>query len=728
MSSAPLLDFVVPDDLLKEALAKTGTADQVADLALMPGTGEGKPPPMRPILRRYGYAGVSLFTLAAFITLLVDNGVSTVLAPDIQKSFHLSDTGLGLVVGLTAASQIAIGLPIALWSDRSKRTFIAGATLIFFAFIVPLMAFTYSIWAFASLLVLTTVGHAPRDTTHLSYLSDAYPTESRARIFAYHSGADPVARTLGIFLVGLVASLTGSWRWGVVLAVLGVPVGMAILRLREPVRGANESSHILKASGLTADAAEAPTPKVLLGSAVQRLLRIRSFYYQLVAVAILGFVGVGVQAFGSLFLKRHWHLSVGERADVYLAVGFAAFLGIPIAGFIGDRLFRQRPESLLLVGGASLVGFGFFFTAGLYMPTLWLLVVCWFLAECSLAPLGLAIAQTVAATAPPDMRSLAYALFGVSGLVLGGFFGTVIMGALSAAHGPRAALTLVLPIALAGAAVMAYGSRFVRRDITLVIQDILEHHQEAERRHAGGAIPALQVRNLDFAYGTQQVLFNVSLDVAEGEIAALLGTNGAGKSTILRAVSGLEHPTRGVVRLFGSNSTYLEAEQILDLGVAMLPGGKTTFPGLTVLDNLRVASHTLRRDGARQRAAIDEVLSAFPQLARRRDAKGGTLSGGEQQMLALGRVMLTKPRLLLIDELTLGLAPKIVEELIAIVRRVNAEGTTILLVEQSVNLALTLADHSFFLERGEVRFDGATAELLTRDDLLRPVFLTGGDA
>jgi branched-chain amino acid transport system ATP-binding protein len=146
------------------------------------------------------------------------------------------------------------------------------------------------------------------------------------------------------------------------------------------------------------------------------------------------------------------------------------------------------------------------------------------------------------------------------------------------------------------------------------------------------------------------------------------------------------------------------------------------------MDNLRVASHTLRRDGARQRAAIDEVLGTFPQLARRRDAKGGTLSGGEQQMLALGRVMLTKPRLLLIDELTLGLAPKIVEELIAIVRRLNADGTTILLVEQSVNLALTLADHSFFLERGEVRFDGATAELLTRDDLLRPVFLTGGDA
>ena len=355
---------------------------------------------------------------------------------------------------------------------------------------------------------------------------------------------------------------------------------------------------------------------------------------------------------------------------------------------------------------------------------LWLLVLCWFLAEASLAPLTIAIAQTVAATAPPDMRSLAYAMFGVSGLVLGGFLGTILLGAISGSNGSRTALTLVAPVAVLGGAVMAYGSRFVKRDITLVIEDVLERHREGERRKAGGAVPALQVHNLDFSYGTQQVLFDISLEVAEGEIAALLGTNGAGKSTLLRAVSGLDHPTRGTVRVFGTNSTYLEAEQVIDLGVAMLPGGKTTFPSLTVAENLRLAAHTLRRDPARVRSAIDEVFATFPGLARRRDAKGGTLSGGEQQMLGLARVMLTKPRLLLVDELTLGLAPKIVEELIAIIRRLNAGGATVLLVEQSVNLALTLADHSFFLERGEVRFDGPTAELLARDDLLRPVFLT----
>jgi ABC-type branched-subunit amino acid transport system ATPase component len=230
---------------------------------------------------------------------------------------------------------------------------------------------------------------------------------------------------------------------------------------------------------------------------------------------------------------------------------------------------------------------------------------------------------------------------------------------------------------------------------------------------------ALEVRNLDFAYGSQQVLFGVSLTVAQGEIAALLGTNGAGKSTILRAVAGLDPPAGGTIHVFGEDTTYTEAEEIVRKGVALLAGGRMTFPSLTVEENLRVGAYSLKGN-----AAIDDVYRRFPPLASRRQQRAGTLSGGEQQMLALGRVLLTKPRLLLIDELTLGLAPKVVEDLIGIVREVNAQGTTVLLVEQSANLALALAAHSFFLERGEVRFDGPTEELLGRDDLLRPVFLS----
>ncbi len=157
-------------------------------------------------------------------------------------------------------------------------------------------------------------------------------------------------------------------------------------------------------------------------------------------------------------------------------------------------------------------------------------------------------------------------------------------------------------------------------------------------------------------------------------MVALLGTNGAGKSTLLRAVSGLSHPHRGVVRLFGMNATYLEPEQIIDEGVALLVGGKMTFPGLSVRDNLRIGGHTLRRDRSRAQRAHDDALAAFPELAERLDQPAGTLSGGEQQMLALSRVMMTGPRLLMIDELALGLAPMTVERLMGMVRRINESG------------------------------------------------------
>ncbi len=263
----------------------------------------------------------------------------------------------------------------------------------------------------------------------------------------------------------------------------------------------------------------------------------------------------------------------------------------------------------------------------------------------------------------------------------------------------------------------------MKRDITLVIEDVLERYAEGKRRQAGAAIPALQVHNLDFFYGPNQVLFDVNLEVAQGEIVALLGTNGAGQVDPAAGVSGLEHPHRGVIRIYGTNCTYLEPEQIIHQDVALLVGGKMTFPGLTVRDNLRIGSFSMRHQGSRARSALDEAMDRFPELSGRLDQSAGTLSGGEQQMLALARVMMTAPKLLLIDELALGLAPKSVDRLMAIVREVNQQGTTVVLVEQSVNRAMSLAERALFLERGEVRFDGLTTDLLQRDDLLRPVFL-----
>ena len=244
----------------------------------------------------------------------------------------------------------------------------------------------------------------------------------------------------------------------------------------------------------------------------------------------------------------------------------------------------------------------------------------------------------------------------------------------------------------------------------------------------GGDAPrALEVRGLDFSYGRLQVLFDVSIDVDDGEVVALLGTNGAGKSTLLRAVCGLDLPDRGTVRCFGEDVTRLSAEARVARGIIQVPGGRSTFPSLTVLENLRTGGYRYRRDKARLDAAVEEVLGHFPVLAERKDQAAGTLSGGEQQMVALGRAFIADPKLLLIDELSLGLAPVIVEQLLGIVRAFSARGTTLVLVEQSVNVALSIATTAYFMERGEVRFGGPATDLLDRPDLLRSVFLEGAE-
>ena len=335
-----------------------------------------------------------------------------------------------------------------------------------------------------------------------------------------------------------------------------------------------------------------------------------------------------------------------------------------------------------------------------------------------------ATTQAIAAVAYPAARAVAFGVFGAYGLVFGGLGATVVLDAVGHADGIRLALALAGATTVVSGVLVWLTAGTLADDVTVVnaeVADAQGSRTAARTGHRRNA--ALRVHDVDFSYGARQVLFGIDLDIQEGEVGVLLGTNGAGKSTLLRLVAGLDHPSSGTIRIFGRDTTYLEAEQVIGLGVSLLAGGRMSFPSLTVAENLRVGAHTLRRQGARVRAAIDEVMALFPVLAERRDQRVGTLSGGEQQMLAVARLLLTRPRLVLVDELSLGLAPKVVEGLLAIVRRVNEEGATVLLVEQSVNLAVTLAPHALFLERGEVRFDGATTELLTRDDLLRPVFL-----
>ncbi|MDQ1597213.1 MAG: hypothetical protein QOI70_637 [Microbacteriaceae bacterium] len=233
----------------------------------------------------------------------------------------------------------------------------------------------------------------------------------------------------------------------------------------------------------------------------------------------------------------------------------------------------------------------------------------------------------------------------------------------------------------------------------------------------------LEVRDIEFSYGSLQVLFGVGLEVAPGEAVALLGTNGAGKSTLLKVIAGLAHPSAGTVTFDGRDLTASTAEQLPDLGVVLICGGKEVFADLTVAENLEVQAYTLRRRNGWLAARRSHVLDLFPRLAERLKQPAGSLSGGEQQQLALAKALMLEPRLLCIDELSLGLAPIVVQGLLEIVRDINATGVAVVLVEQSLNIAASLCERAVFMEKGEVRFVGATAELLERDDIARAVFL-----
>ncbi len=217
------------------------------------------------------------------------------------------------------------------------------------------------------------------------------------------------------------------------------------------------------------------------------------------------------------------------------------------------------------------------------------------------------------------------------------------------------------------------------------------------RRSSGQ--PLLTVDRIETYYGGIQALKGISFTVPEGSIVTLLGANGAGKSTTLKSISGLVPPLRGTIAFMGARIDALASEQIVRRGISHVPEGRELFPELTVLENLKMGAYT-RTDKRDIQESLDQVQAHFPILAERRWQLAGTLSGGEQQMLAIGRALMARPRLMLLDEPSLGLAPMLVEEIFRIIREIHDNGTTVLLVEQNANKALSIADYGYVLETG----------------------------
>lgn len=232
----------------------------------------------------------------------------------------------------------------------------------------------------------------------------------------------------------------------------------------------------------------------------------------------------------------------------------------------------------------------------------------------------------------------------------------------------------------------------------------------------------LCVEDLHVSYGAIKAVRGISFDISEGEIVTLIGANGAGKSTTLNTVSGLIKAESGTIEFCGESIAGMKAHTILKRGLALCPEGRRVFTHMTVSENLEMGGYT--RSDEENKETLAQVFDHFPRLRERRGQQAGTLSGGEQQMLAMGRALMSRPTLLMLDEPSMGLAPVLVEEIFAIVKQLNEAGTTILLVEQNANMALTVADRAYVLETGTIKKSGTGAELLVDDDV-RKAYLGG---
>ena len=231
----------------------------------------------------------------------------------------------------------------------------------------------------------------------------------------------------------------------------------------------------------------------------------------------------------------------------------------------------------------------------------------------------------------------------------------------------------------------------------------------------------LEVRELDLYYGDAQALAGVSLEVPQGEIVAIVGANGAGKSTLIRAIAGIERPRAGRIFFAGRDITRLDSHEICNLGIGQVAEGRQLFPSLTTLENLQMGAMVPRGHGNRQQT-LDEVFALFPRLSERRKQLAGTLSGGEQQMLAIGRCLMSRPELMMLDEPSLGLAPNVVRQLLQTVHALNRKGLALLLVEQNVAVSLKISQRAYVLENGRIVMAGAGSEILG-DDRVRQAYL-----
>jgi ABC-type branched-subunit amino acid transport system ATPase component/sugar phosphate permease len=679
-----------------------------------------------------GAAGwLPLLTLGLLVAVFeVPRWVLFVLAPEIGGALG---TGVGTVSLIATMGSFALALAlfgfVAFVHRRARRHTAVGASAVGAGFANLLSSMPATWGGLLGSVALGNGAAASAGALHRPLLLDTYGPGVRGRVLGLYRAAQAAGGAIAALLVVVtVHAFDLTWRSTyLVAAVLTIAVAVLASRLGDPGYGHLDMARIRDTvgPGATGTGSDETGESIRMGEQLRQVLMIPTMRTLLSAYVVLGMMLAPLHAYVFWYLDERFHMAVLTRG---LFFGLAPILGIAAViavGRRGDELFGRSPAELLGVGGVLLAAGTGCVALGGVAPALPLAVLLFSLALALFLVVTPILDLTTLSLVEAEARPHAAALAEAALLVAGGFMGTSLLAAIQTRYGFGPAFVLELLPGAVGLGLLRKAAGTYADDLGRMVGAVIEDAEVGISQQQGRHLPLLACRHIDFSYGQLQVLFNVDFTVDDGETVALLGTNGAGKSTLLRVISGLSLPQRGSVRFRGRDITHFGAERRVGAGITQIPGGKAVFGRLSVAENMRMHGYLLGRDKQKVDTAIDRVFETFPGLATRRNQMAATLSGGEQQMLALGKALILRPRLLLIDELSLGLAPVIVGELLEMVRGIRDQGTAVVLVEQSVNIALRLADHAYFMEKGEIRFDGPSNLLVERGDLLRSVFLEG---
>jgi branched-chain amino acid transport system ATP-binding protein len=667
----------------------------------------------------YGATPVVILGLLTFFQFF-DAQTFGLAGPDIAR-----DTGItqAQIIGVLVTIGVVltfVDLGIGWWADRHSRIPLIGFGTILSGIFAMFSSRSGSSLSLGFTRVGDQVGDDGSQVPRLSVIADYYPPESRGKVFSilgFFRNSALLAAPIGVGL------MVRHWGWRTTFVVVGAPIivmGIVVLlRLREPIRGYQER----KALGLDDDTARVEEEPLSFGEAWRAIWAVRTLRRVFIASiwsapAVYGF-------YFNFFLAENYGLDALERAYVFFPAIVVGLIGNIIGGGLIDTFTRRNPGRVLYMRGIFGI-IGSFGIAGVALePPIAVLVIFSCIAAFGFSITLPATQVVYAQVIPARTRTLGLTVFGLAGLVE-----VIILfplaGTIHFVYGYHEVFLFIAPIEALGAIIATTAAGFFDLDMRNAFATTVANEEwRAAQRSGRGKL--LVCRDVEVEYDGVQVLFGVDFDVEEGDIIALLGTNGAGKSTLLRAISGTQEASAGAIVFDGRDITHMPPHEVAHRRVIHMPGGRGVFPGLTVRENL-LLGNWMTDDEAEVRARLDDTFEIFPILRERADSLATQLSGGEQQQLSLAQAFLGNPRLLMIDELSLGLSPAVVGQLLDIVREIHRRGTTIIVVEQSVNVALTLADKAIFMEKGEVKFNGKTADLLQRPDILRAVYVKGTGA